>query len=186
MLQLLPPEDIQGLNTIIFRQPTRKQESIAPNWGRLAYSAELSIDGCPPKIFGPSIFLEAHPEAKEFSWRKDLSPDAQAELDRLRRDGHQVIEKKREWMISSDPVAIRNTQLFRTLLHEVGHWVDYLEKVERPLRENPDAFDQLSDLYHARPRSEKEAFAHRYANEQARRLAGLGLIPFASEVPEAI
>lgn len=184
VLEMLPPLDLEELNTFVFRQPTHKQQMLSPNWGRLAYSAELTLNGEPPKIFGPTIFLEAQPIEANFRWSKNLSLAAQAELARLREDGHKIEEMKREWRINSGETAIRNTQLFRTLLHEVGHWVDHLEKIERRSRTLPDDYEVVSDRYFARPKSEREAFAHRYATEKAMQLRNAGLIPFPPESPE--
>ena len=47
------------------------------------------------------------------------------ELDRLRADGHSVRLDRRHWLIEPNAAALRHTQLFRTLLHEIGHHVDY-------------------------------------------------------------
>jgi hypothetical protein len=181
VLEMLPPLDLEELNTFVFRQPTQKQQMLSPNWGRLSCSAELTLNGGPPRIFGPTIFLEAQPIEANFLWSKNLSLGAQAELVRLREDGHRIEEMRREWRIISGDTAIRNTQLFRTLLHEVGHWVDHLEKVERPSRSHPEDYGTLSDRYFARPSSEREAYAHRYATETAMRLRSEGLIPFPPE-----
>ena len=68
--------------------------------------------------------------------------------------------------------------MFRTLLHEVGHWVDYLEKVERPEAAGVESFDTLNDRYFSRPKQEREAFAHRYADELGNKLKKFGLLPF--------
>jgi len=73
--------------------------------------------------------------------------------------------------------AARATQLYRTLLHEIGHWVDWLNKVERPSERGGD-FEKLNDAYFQRPKNEREAFAHRYADETRERLVRLGIIPF--------
>jgi hypothetical protein len=67
------------------------------------------------------------------------------------------------------------------LLHEIGHQVDYLRSVDRPRAalpfDHPD-WDVLSDLYWARSSREKEAFAHRYADELGERLRRGGKLPF--------
>ncbi|MDJ0797430.1 MAG: hypothetical protein QNJ51_11470 [Calothrix sp. MO_167.B12] len=46
------------------------------------------------------------------------------ELERLREDGHRTATDKRHYLISSTLDSIRNTQLYRTLHHEIGHYVD--------------------------------------------------------------
>jgi hypothetical protein len=89
-------------------------------------------------------------------WRKSLSPEDIQELDRLVRDGHQVISERRYYAIYTNLESIRATQLYRTLPHEIGHYVDYLNSVK-------DTGD--NDLFWSKPSKDKEAFAHRYATE---------------------
>lgn len=60
--------------------------------------------------------------------------------------------------------SARSTQLYRTLLHEIGHHVDY--------RGTPGgAWDRKSS-------SEKERFAHDYTNDLRAKLIEEGVIPF--------
>jgi hypothetical protein len=72
--------------------------------------------------------------------------------------------------------AIRTTQLYRTLLHEIGHHVGRLEYHARHKDTGHDAADEL---YFARPPAEREAAAHRYADSWASRLRANRIIPFA-------
>ena len=95
-----------------------------------------------------------------------MGPLASAEFERLRNDGHQLSR------VGSNPDSIRNTQLYRTRPHEMGHWVDWLEKVARPVSASVDR-------YFERPQSEREVFAHRYAEAVRDRLKNSGVIPFA-------
>ncbi len=74
---------------------------------------------------------------------------------------------------------------YRTLLHEIGHQVDYLVSVERPHAAlNPDdpafdtTWDTSSDRYWKKSTAEKEAFAHRYAAGLGDRLHREGKLPF--------
>lgn len=60
--------------------------------------------------------------------------------------------------------SLRSTQLYRTLLHEIGHSVDY--------DRDSGAFDGKSSL-------EKEPFAHQYADKLRESLVRFGIIPFA-------
>lgn len=39
-------------------------------------------------------------------------------------DGHHVVRDRRCWNIRPNVASIRNTQLYRTVLHEIGHFVD--------------------------------------------------------------
>ena len=158
VLEQIPWADWLGIETIVFRQPTRKQGLLKPCWGRLAYWADLG------RYSGPTVFLEAQDPTRVYRWGSSLNPDDAAELERLRDDGHQVTQTKRDYIIQSSLEAIRATQLFRTIPHEVGHYVD---SVTTP-----------RNKYDSKPQQEKEAFAHRYADDLRRKLAESGRIPF--------
>ena len=51
------------------------------------------------------------------------------------------------------------TQLFRTMPHEIGHWVDYLDSVVQPQSRAPysdaDDYTDRSMRYHSRSRRDK-------------------------------
>ncbi|MEL6460284.1 MAG: hypothetical protein AAFQ91_18850, partial [Cyanobacteria bacterium J06621_15] len=111
-------------------------------------------------------------------WSKSLTPEGAKELERLREDGHVVVTDKRQHIINSTLDTIRNTQLYRTLPHEIGHYVDYLTKVEEPSKDNFDLWSVLNDKYHSRPSQERESFAHRYADEFRKQQISMGKIPF--------
>jgi hypothetical protein len=87
----------------------------------------------------------------------------------------------RRYIFSMTAQSVRATQLYRTLLHEIGHWADWLEKVETPCARGED-FDAMADAYFARPQAEREAYAHRYADNLRAGLEREGLIPFAQSV----
>ncbi len=108
---------------------------------------------------GTAVVIEAQP--LDYHYRLDVSigPNFARELDALRRDGHNTETTKRHIHITSPPEAIRHTQLFRTVPHEIGHNVDYLTKVDKAEGE----YEALRELYFARPQGEREAFADRYA-----------------------
>lgn len=172
LLAHVPPGDLTGIDLILLRQPTRKQRSLNPVWGRLAYFAETG------KYSGRSIVLEAGEPGKSFRWSRSLTSEGIAELDRLRADGHAIEDDRRGFTITPTLESIRATQLYRTFPHELGHHVDYLSKISEPAQNETD-YDRRRDAYFARPKSEREAFAHRYADEQDRRLRAEGVIPFA-------
>jgi hypothetical protein len=75
-------------------------------------------------------------------------------------------------MIRVTRQAVRNTQLYRTLPHEIGHWTDFLERVRR---------DDNTD----RPVREREQSAHRYADAVRGRLTRNGDIPFHQIIDRA-
>ena len=175
VLGLIPVSDWAGIETVIFRQPTRKQAILNPAWGRLRYAGEVSTGRNQIVATGPMILLDAIDRNLRITWSASLDPRNQAELDRLRADGHAVERTAQSHVIKVTPSSARNTQLHRTLLHEVGHWLDWLGKVEEPARRG-DRYDDLVDSYFARPVAEREAFAHRYADALRKRLSEAGRI----------
>ncbi|NJM54470.1 MAG: hypothetical protein HC846_14500 [Blastocatellia bacterium] len=81
----------------------------------------------------------------------------------MQNDGFEFIEDKRDFKINLTLENVRNTQLYRTLLHEIGHYVQFCE--------NPEKFDHF-------PTAEKEVFAHNFADKLKLELEQKGLIPF--------
>ncbi|GAA4777220.1 hypothetical protein [Novosphingobium ginsenosidimutans] len=177
VLEALPQSDWAGLRTIVFRQPTRKQLILRPAWGRLLYDTTVAKANGETLAVGPVICLDAVQVDKVMVWSTSLDPDLSQELERLRSDGHDVQRSGRKFSISINAASARNTQLYRTLLHEIGHWFDWLSKVEEPSAKGGDR-DALERAYFARPKSEREAFAHRYADTQRAILETRGIIPF--------
>jgi hypothetical protein len=178
LLSLVPESDLESLDTVVMRQSTRKQSLVNPAWGRLAYSAEFGQPGRKTTHSGPALFLEATNPTRVWKWSRKLCPEDSLELERLRNDGHCVEDTGKRFVFQSSLESIRATQLYRTLLHEVGHWVDWLEKVVRPAADDSDLYPVLSDRYFARPEQDRELFAHRYADALRKRLIVEGLIPF--------
>jgi len=205
LLQQLNPGDFPELRTIVLRQPKRKETILSPVWGRLQYS--YTFEGRTAAV----IILEAVQPGRMLAWPKKSSPDGEQELDRLRSDGHAFSETRREYEAPMALDACRATQLYRTLPHEIGHFVNYNQMVERPLSSlrqriaEIEAMDQdnslpddhplnqewnrLSDEEHSawkvnwdrywgRPQSEREVFAHRFADEAKARLERANVIPF--------
>ncbi|MEO9462797.1 MAG: hypothetical protein ABJ242_08690 [Marinomonas sp.] len=177
VLANLPQSDWAGLQTIVFRLPTRKQLTLSPVWGRLLYYAEVTTERGKPLAKGPAIFLEAVDVGREITWSTSLDPDDFAELERLKSDGHSVQRFGRKHIIALSRESARNTQLYRTFLHEVGHWFDWLSKVEEPSMKGKN-FERLENDYFARAKAERKAFAHRYADRQYSRLRDSAKIPF--------
>ncbi len=174
----IPYADWAGLETVVFRQPTKKQRLLNPVWGRMYYFAQIGQRVGKHIAEGPAIFLEAMPTESKIVWSTSLNPERASELQRLEQDGHTLERAGKKQYVYTNATAIRQTQLFRTVTHEVGHWVDYLEKVERPGDKGIEPYDILEDRYFARPKQEREAFAHRYADELGDRLKAIGVIPF--------
>ena len=174
----IPFADWDGLETIVFRQPSKKQRILNSVWGRMYYYATVGRFTGKYLAESPAIFLEAQPKNGKLVWSTSLDPEHTEELQRLKEDGHIITRVGRKYIIQTDEKSTRNTQLYRTIIHEVGHWVDYLEKVERPEANGVESYAVLNDRYFSRPRQEREAFAHRYADELGDKLKKFGLIPF--------
>ena len=87
---------------------------------------------------------------------------------------------KRHFVAELNWEHVRNTQLYRTLPHEFGHYVHYLEMVERPaVMGEPDSAREARDnTYWKLANADKEAFAHRYADALRSRLIEQGVLPF--------
>lgn len=165
LLSHVPAQDLAALDFIVMRQPTRKQRILRPAWGRAVFQFELAPHS------GSAIVLEAQHLAPTV-WRNSLTPEDQRELDRLQADGHQVRKTRRTIEIGPTPAALRNTVLYRTLLHELGHHVDYRRF--------------SADEWESRPSLQKEDYAHRYAAERLIALQQAGVAPFAPQEDSAL
>jgi hypothetical protein len=171
LLAHVPAGDLIGIDLFLLRQPTRKQQSLRPSWGRLAYYADTG------KHRGRAIFLDAQQPGKSYRWSRSLTPEDAAEFDRLRVHGHGIEEDRRGFTVTPTLESIRTTQLYHTVLHELGHHVDYRSKVTDLAKDQADC-DRRRDIYFARPPREREEFVHHYAEEQASRLRNEDIIPF--------
>jgi hypothetical protein len=149
-----PEEHVSLAPLIVLRQPTRKQRILSQVWGRAVFLFEYDdYAGC-------AIVLEAQ-DSQPYLWRRSRTPDHERELDRLRRDGHTVARQGRDVLIEPNAAAIRTTVLYRTLLHELGHHVDYARST--------------SEEWDARTPLEREDYAHSYAQAARDRLQKNGI-----------
>ena len=164
LLSHVPEEDIGILDLIVFRQPKKKEQIISPVWGMVDFCMDIG------KNFYTAIILEATDVDRPIYWDKSLTPDDMAELERLRQDGHPIIQNKRGYDIFCSSASVRNTQLYRTLLHEIGHWVQWQSTVLIP--------GGSAENYYRIQESEREVFAHRYADRLYGKLLNEGVIPF--------
>ena len=177
VLGACPAEATSGVIALVFRQPTRKQEILAPVWGRIYYQAAVGSGG--KALMGPVIILEAQPspQGQVRRWSRSLSLESQARLEELREDGHRIEAGRRHWLIRSDLEALRRTQLYRTLPHELGHLVHRRRalldesdpEIPRELRER---------RFFARAPREHERFADGYAAEVLAEARQRGRLPF--------
>jgi hypothetical protein len=158
LLAGVPSSDLNAIDLIVFRQPTRKQTLLAPVWGRAIF--EFETDG----FSGRAIVLEAQ-SGRPYRWTRRLSPEVVRELERLNTDGHGIERSPRGVTVRPTPASLRHTVLYRTLLHELGHHIDYRRSTD--------------DEWDGKTRSTKEDFAHRYATETFQVLKSTGVAPFA-------
>ena len=172
LLELIPVADRAPVAWVILRQPKRKEHVLSSVWGRYIPHAEFGRGS------GSAVILESQTPAQPVRWSKNLAPFERQELELLESEGHEVVETRRDYVIRSGMEAIRTTQLFRTLPHEIGHSVQYqLEVNARPGQGARERVRRL-DLYRSKSRVDKERFAERYAGEFVARQRALGAIPF--------
>ena len=171
VIKCIPEAHRRDIKVFAFRQPKRKEAIFSHAWGRLGYQVYFG------KYSGPTVFLEAQPIDLAYKIKNNIDADFTQELEKLKQEGHQIELTKRHFQIRCPPEAIRNTQLYRTLIHEIGHQVDYFEKVTRP-DEEENADEDLQERYFSRPAKEKEHFAERYAAEMVLQLRSKNIIPF--------
>jgi hypothetical protein len=174
IIEQIPADDYGELKFIVLRQPKRKEEIIAPVWGRLIYSYEFEGNHF------PAIILDAIDFSKKIKWTSKLSIEAQQELNRLISDGHEIRNDRRHFTAFYKMEHVRSTQLYRTLPHEFGHYVQYLQYVERAAIEGEEfeQWEQRRDDYFNIPNVEKEKFAHNYADHLKAALTEQKIIPF--------
>ena len=163
MLSHLPSEHVATFDMVVMRQPTRKQRVLSAVWGRAVFVFDT------PDFSGAAIVLEAQ-TVEPLAWPISLSPERMRELDRLRGDGHEIHKAKRRFEISPTPDSLRNTVLYRTLLHELGHHVDHSGR--------------SAQEWEGRTPTEREDYAHRYAAVMLERLQQLGVMPFSQRIDE--
>ena len=174
VLELVMQEHLEEIEIIVLRQPKKKEEILKPAWGRFVYYADLG------KYSGPGIYLEAVEIGKVIKWSNKLTPFEKKELESLNSDGHRIERVKRGYDIYTTPETIRNTQLFRTLPHEIGHAVDHLTNSLNPSIAAPTESDSeyISNVYNSKPSIDKEEYANRYAKEFYQKCLNQGSLPF--------
>ncbi|MEM7658646.1 MAG: hypothetical protein AAF399_21150 [Bacteroidota bacterium] len=186
MLGLLPPELVQALAFVVFRQPKRKERILRPAWGRLVYFYQYQNE------IRPAIIMEAQDFRQPLWMSRRMDPERALEFERLQADGHEFVEEKKGWAAELTLEACRNTQLYRTLPHELGHLDHYLRfraKLEAELQaigwEEDVAEDSAMERYFSIPSPEKEQYAHRFAEKSLQPLFPTGQLPFERQLNAA-
>lgn len=158
VLKHLPEKDLEGISYILLRQPNHKEELLCPVWGKYFYYITLG-----QYQDGAAVALETYNYKKSLFWPNSLTPDDADEVERLKLDGHPMIRTKRGYKFMPTLETVRSKQLYRTLLHEIGHHVDYTINSET-------IFNKTS--------KDKEVFAHNYADRMKKSLIKQSIIPF--------
>jgi len=185
IIQLLPYieheiEDDEATEfAIVLTQP---QKNNTPSWGYFCTSDFDQFDG-------KAVFITAT-NLQPIEWGNHLkggNNSGFSELERLQEDGHNIIREAKNITIYPTLEATRNTQLYRTLLHEFGHYVDQYNKIHKISKRDwkmegyKDEFDyytRLDDLYWSTQRDQHEEFAHNFAKKMSSMLKEKGVIPF--------
>jgi hypothetical protein len=177
MLAHIPAEDYGDLCYIVFRQPKRKEEILSAVWGRLRYFYEFEGKS------KPAVILESLPFHYQFGWGRNLTVEDRNELERLKKDGHVFVADKRAYTTRTTPETVRATQLYRTLLHELGHYVQYRQVVTGSLPEFAEIPEEEREDYFwdSVPTAEREKFAHAYADRLRENFLEQGVIPASAE-----
>lgn len=177
VLSLINREHLAEIDLVVLRQPKKKEEILKPVWGRFVYYADIG------KYSGPGVYLEALAIKTVIKWSKKLSPFNKKELDALEADGHKIEKVKRGYNVHTSPESVRATQLYRTLPHEIGHAVDYLQNSLDPSinAATEEDSDYISRVFDSKTSLDKEEFANRYAREFFEKNNSNGELPFDRE-----
>lgn len=161
VLGLVSQEHLEEIDVVVLRQPKRKEELLRPVWGRFVYYADLG------KNSGPGVYLEAMQTNAVIKWGHKLTPFYKKELAALKADGHEIERGQRGYSVKTTPATVRNTQLFRTLPHEIGHAVDYLEHSLKPsiIASTESESEYIRETFRSKTSLDKEEYANRYAKE---------------------
>ena len=122
--------------------------------------------------------IEAQELGASLMWPRRMTIDDRAEFERLKTDGHVFVEMKRYFRSELLEDSVRNTMLYRTLLHELGHMVHYHNDVIDRRTALNQVQSVAEELYFSKPSSEREAFAHAFADKVGQSLRASGAIPF--------
>lgn|GEM_PF-255697 len=174
ILNLVELEHLKEIELIVLRQPKKKEEILKPVWGRLVYYADLG------RYSGSAIYLEAVQMNYIIKWGNKINAYERKELNSLEADGHTIKKIKKGYDIYTNPETVRNTQLFRTIPHEIGHAVDYLKNVLEPsIEADTEAeYEYITNAYRSKSSLDREEYAHRYAREFFSKWSTQGSLPF--------
>lgn len=161
ILNALPEEDLTTLSYIVLRQPKKKEVTLSPVWGRSIFDFQSSGSA--------AIILEAVPSYETLALPKKLSVEQREEMRLLEEDGLHFQLRKRFYTAAVTPEHFKAIQLYRTLLHEVGH-----------LKHFAEVSTSNDTPWKSIPTREKESYANQYAIRWKRKLMDMGIIPVTS------
>jgi|GEM_PF-1428018 len=192
VLRALPKDDLPTSNDgevcVVLWQQGEKETVVSQWWGSLWYCLELENDDV--SFFGPAIYLGAAKPPLEVTWSSKADVVGQERRVLMEDVADDVHRTKRETTYTFSLEAARRMQMEFTLLHEVGHWMDYrthvLDAQERAydevgesdaeLAEASAEWDRLAHAYWQRSTEQKERWADRYAAKALRELRRRGVL----------
>lgn len=128
VIHKLPTQDIEGIVFVVFHQPTKKQGALMPTW------AEYFDPLVRGKRQGAAILISAMGQVPR-KWPLTLQPQDLQELEKLKQEGHIVTKTRDYYLIESPQKAVKQTQLYRSVVHEVGHHVAYKKGISKKKNE---------------------------------------------------
>lgn len=174
VLSFIPKDDLDGLRFIVQKQPTKKEEILSPCWGKFVYDFNFK------KEFGAAIFIYAINPERKIVWDYTLKPDNIRELRSLEKEGHFITRIKDKIIIKSKASSVRKTQLYRTLFHEIGHLVNWMN-FYRSYNYNNIHFSDLLKIFLEKPYTHREDYANFYSRQIIEKLIEKKLIPIQVE-----
>lgn len=140
VLNQLPAEDVCGIKNIYFHQPSRKKEIFTPMWGSLRYYAGPN--------FSPIIIINAQKIPFVYKSNLEVIPFWKDELEFLKKNCESYTLTKRKHILVFQKEHIKQIQLYRTVPHEIGHWVDFKMGMEDlPFEEKERRANQYAYRY---------------------------------------
>lgn len=116
LLRAVPGDDLEGLDLVVFHQPA-VGEKAGCCWG--AYTAEYRYEG----RLRRAILLNSVNSHTHMVAVRQADRDAAQETECLREEGHKIALIDGRYIIASSRDAIRVTQLYRSIYHQVYHHV---------------------------------------------------------------
>ncbi len=187
LLNLLPEalvsasELLPRIDGVVLRQATRKEDRSSPAWARLGHLDEIRGE------LGEVLILDAQVLPLIVEFGKSLGPEAQRWFRERRQVATRHETTRRSHRLHFDLEAVRRMQLYHSIPHEYGHWLDAFTTVYRPALVEDEDFDELWKRYWSRSTEERERFADEVSLGLREELETAGTIPFDRRLdPESL